>query len=280
MTPATDYEQSDRLRAWPGGSAIRVTGEDDLRLTVLNSLAGVTVTLRGRVLTCQGELVPFEQRLTPTTDRQASTTLSRLAEGWLVQAHAFVSAGAPLTGQTFAMLSVVRGEGSAALDLFTLASGYITNTQRITYPAGSLQNSTEGGGAIRSITGTAPAVGAEVSEVVPIDCRWELLTFAVVLTTSAAVANRTPQLVIDDGAIVLNQTPSLFTQAASLATRHQWGAGQPYSAIVNALATPSGLPVRAVLTAGFHIKTLTNLLQAGDQYGAPQYLVREWIEGA
>ena len=280
MTATTDYDTIERRNPWPGGSAIRVTGEDDLRLTVLNGLAGVTVVVRGRVLNCDGELIPFEQKLTPTTDRLASTVTVRLSEGWLVQAHAFVSAGSPLVGQTFALLSVIRGDAAAAIDLFTLAAGYVTATQRASFPSGGVGSSLRFDGAIRSITGTAPGAGAEISETVPAGARWDLLAFFTTLTTSVAAANRVPALFLDDGANVFIKSSQQGNQIASLAWDYLWAPGDQSQAAGNRLIVTSSLPVPVRLGAGYRLRTNTTAIQAADQWAAPQYVVREWIEGS
>src|SRR5262245_49862512 len=187
--------------------ALYVTGEDQLRLTVLNALASVIVTVRGRQLLLDGRIEPFATTLVPATDRTASQATARLAEGWLLNAHAFVSGASPLTGQTFAILSLIRGEGTAAIELATLAAGSITAQQRLSYPGSAVANTLDSAGALRSITGTQPAAGAEVSETVPTGARWELLAFTVQLVTSAAAANRLPMLTLDDGTTVYFRDP-------------------------------------------------------------------------
>src|SRR2546427_10496511 len=98
------------LPSWNGGqspyglqaNALWVTEDHELRLSVLNALAGVIVTVRGRVLDGDGRFVPFADTLTPASDRTVSTKTIRLTKGWLLSASVFVTTGAPITGQTFA----------------------------------------------------------------------------------------------------------------------------------------------------------------------------------
>lgn len=260
--------------------ALYVTGEDQLRLTVLNALAGVTVTIRGRCEDLSGRVVPFGSTLTPASDRTASQVTVRLGEGWLLNAHAFVSAAAPLTGQTFAILSLIRGEGTAALELATLAAGPITTVQRLSYPGSSVANSLENAGAIRAIGGATPAAGNDVAEVVPTGARWELLSFRATLTTSATVANRYPSMWLDDGTNEFFISNGGGPEAASDAEVHVWVQGVPISSAFLIGRALNPLPTGIRLGAGFRIRTQTNGLQATDQWSAVRYLVREWLEGA
>lgn len=273
--------------ALAAGAALYLTGEDRLKLTVRNAAAGVTVQLTGRLLAAPESedddpprVQAFAQTLVPATDRSSSTILLPLGEGWLLDAEVIVTAGTPLVGQCFAQLSLVRGDAGATLDLVTLAAGYITALQRLATPGGSIAGSLEGGGALRSITGTDPAAGAEISEAVPSGARWQLLAFAADLVTSATAANRVPALVIDDGANVYARISLNQNETASKTWRNAWLSGAAVQADTTNLILVASLPTPLYLGAGHRIKTVTAALDAGDNWSAPQYLVREWIEGA
>lgn len=260
--------------------ALYVTGEDQLRLTVLNALAGVTVTIRGRFEDLTGRVVPFGSALTPATDRTQSQVTVRLGDGWLLNAHVQVSAGAPLTGQTFAILSVVRGEGTAAIELATLAAGPITAIQRVSFPGSSVANSLEGAGAIRVITGATPAVGADISETVPTGARWELIALTAQLTASAAAANRIPVFLFDDGATVFFRFGALVAQTANQVFRRHFIQGGLSIANDAANNAQLALPIGVRLLSGYRMRTTTTAIDAGDQWTAPIFMVREWIEGS
>jgi hypothetical protein len=284
MPNGTTGTESDRA-AWTRASAqhaphaVYVTGEDQLRLTVLNALASVRVVVRGRFQDLDGRVRPFDTSLVPATDRTASTVTVRLGEGWLLNAHVFVSSASPLTGQTFAMLSLIRGEGTAAIDVATLAAGPITAVQRIAYPGSPIANSLTGAGAARSITGTDPAAGAEVSETVPTGARWRLLAFNVVLVTSAVAGNREVVLTLDDGVTNISEVAAGVAQPASVTRRYSFSRGvarfAPAASTVIAAPAPDIL-----LFGGSRIRTVTTALDVGDNFGAPQLSVEEFIEGA
>lgn len=263
------------------GAPLYVTGEDALACTVFNAAAGVTVTITGRTLEL-GDVrpKPFSQTLTPATDRSASVIRFGIGDGWLLNVQVIVSSGTPAIGQTFARLSLVRGTTSNALDQFTMAAGYVSAKIPLSYPGSTVLASIEGSGALRSITGATPAAGAEISETVPTGARWELLAFFALLTTSAAPANRVPQLVIDDGTSTLFRIGGALNQAASLAQRRSWYQGAPAPFLDNANNVGMPLPSAIRLPAAARIKTITAAIDVADQYSTVQYLVREWIEGA
>jgi hypothetical protein len=255
--------------------------DDNLRITVYNALATVRVKATGRRLDAiSGRVEPFEHEFTPTSDRVASIITRRLGEGWLLNLQLFASNAAPLHGQAFAVASIVRGQEGFVVDLATLAAGYVTAKQRVAWPGGIITSSLEGHGALRSIAGSTPAAGAEISETVPTGARWELLAFEATFVTSAVAANRVPQLTIDDGTTVVFRLGAALNQAASLTQRRSWFQGAPAPYLDNASNLPLPIPSNVRLGSGFRIKTVTAAIDVGDQYSAVQYLVREWIEGA
>jgi hypothetical protein len=253
---------------------------DQLRLTAFNAAASVVLTVRGRLMTAAGEDVPFQRELTPATDRSASTLTFSPGKGWLLECQVFASTGAPLIGQTFAIVSLVRGRGATVVDVATVAAGYVTALQRLAYPGSPIQTSLDGAGALRLVAGTAPAAGAEIAETVPTGARWEFLSLFTTFVTDANAANRFPTLTLDDGTNVYFRQGSGVVQTATVTIRRNWMQAVNLTTADNsnnlAITLPRGLHLRAAHV----IRTVTNNIQVGDQYSAPQMLVREWIEGA
>jgi hypothetical protein len=158
-----------------------------------------------------------------------------------------------------------------------LGACYITDTVRFMWPGGVTESSIEGPGLIRSITGTNPAAGAEISETVPTGARGLLKSLRASLVTDATVANRYPVLTLDDGTTVLDTYMVDSAQAASSTRAISWHPQTPIAVVV---ATGVGVPIsdNRILSEGYRIKTVTSGLVAGDNWGAPQLLVEEWIE--
>lgn len=130
------------------------------------------------------------------------------------------------------------------------------------------------GGTLKVVSGSDPAAGAEVSDTVPAGKAWRVISVLVALVTSATVATRRTHLVIDDGTTTFYRRGSNATQAASLTQNYLFcGEGPEASARGTFVADP--LP-QIDLPAGARIKTVTENIQAGDDYGAPQYYVEEY----
>lgn len=270
----------------PGLDAAQVlylTGEDTLLLGVFNSAAGVTVSLTGRFLPVPlpGDVQPprvrvFRHDLIPATNRTLSTLTRSLGEGWLVDGAVQVTGGNPAHGQCYAIVSLQRGDTGALQVLSALARDYITANQRLGIVNNEFTGMADGAGALISVTGATPAAGAEISETMPTNTRRELIALRFSLVTSVAVANRFPQLILDDGANELTRIVVSAAEPASQTNFHSYGQGYPVVTQQTGFLLP--LPVNIRLGSGYRIRTNTISLQAADQYSAPQYLVREWIE--
>jgi hypothetical protein len=250
-------------------------------LTVYNSAANVRVSLSGRRFPVGGTTVSeFAATLTPTTNRAATTLDFNPGEGWLLGLAVRIVGGSPIDGQTYAVVELGNGSGATFQPLDVLVADTVTAAHRVAWPGSPVKSPLDGPGAVRVITGSTPAAGAEISETVPTGARQELISLWVVLVASATVATRTPQLRLDDGTNTLFQVPSVTQLVASQTAAAEFAQGVPYATQVNALGAPSALPVNNRLLAGHRIRTSTVNIQVGDQYGAPQYVVREWLEGA
>lgn len=157
----------------------------------------------------------------------------------------------------------------AAFNTFTFGASVTTQTL-------NLYGSSDGPGLIRSISGTQPSAGAEISETVPTGARWELLTFKTQLVTDANVANRVVLLSLDDGSNVYYRVSANVNHAASSTFQYQFLQGFATPAISQIAAIQAPIPANNRMAGGHRIKTVTASIQVGDQYSALQYLVREW----
>jgi hypothetical protein len=123
-------------------------------------------------------------------------------------------------------VDLVRGPGAVGGVTATLLQGPVSSLQRIAWPGSLLLSSLDVAGILRSITGTDPAAGAEISETVPTGARWRLRALAATLVTSATVANRTVSLRVDDGTTGYFGTDAAGTQPASNTIRYNAAEGR------------------------------------------------------
>lgn len=258
-------------------SAFFFRGDERLRLRLRGSLAGVRVAIETRVLNERGDLVIGADELAASSDRTETSGLFSVGTGFLLSASLRASSGAPRRGEVFAVLEVVRGLQGPVTPIACVLADYVTDTQRLAWPGSALRHSAEGPGVLRSITGTDPAAGVEISETVPTDARWMLRAISFELVTAAVAATRRVTLVLDDGATIFFRAEALDAQITTLTRRYSAPVHASYAvAQVAAIGIPT--PLVPTLQGGHRIRTLTVNLQAGDDFGAPQLLVEEWLE--
>lgn len=128
----------------------------------------------------------------------------------------------------------------------------------------------------RAINIAQPAAGADVVATVPATVVWEVKALQFQLTTSVAVANRIPHLVIKDslGLPVYNFPAIQNQQAGSV---YQYSAGISGVAVAFDNAVTWVLPYVSRLLQNWTIGTLTTGIQAGDQWANVNLLVEEWL---
>jgi len=260
-------------------SPVYLTGEEELRASSLANASGLGLTISGRILRPDGTISPIKFTHAPNSTRTIATTIVGLSEGWLLGLTVRATTGAPAFGQTWVLLELLRGGGGATDVVQTLGMGFVTANTPLNWPGGVNFLPTDGPGHLRSIVGTTPAAGAEISEVVPTGARWEFLAFRALFVTSAAVANRFPSFIVFDGSSGDYQNGAIVAQAASLSIKYHLAPGAPAPQLDgnNDLVIPAPVGIR--LAAGFAINTGTANIQAGDQWSAIRYLVREWMTG-
>lgn len=268
--------ENGRPAVEPG--AFLVTGEDNLRINSWNALAGVVLTITVRFLDETGQIIPYVYTHTPNTNRTKATSDFPLGIGFPLNVSIVASSGAPTMGQTFAQAQIIRGFGGATLALATLLQGYLTAVQALAWPGSPIQNSLDPGYAIRFISGTTPAAGAEISETVPTGARWELLSIKTGFTGGAGAVLRRPSLELQPGGSIVSRSRMPDTIATGVQKDLYWSQGMPLAAAFSTLEIVGGLPTPSLLRGGDAFGTRTENIQAADQYTAPTYVVREWLE--
>jgi len=265
-------------RIIPTPAQFFLTGEDRLRVVTANSVTGVRVAISARIANLRGDTIAERWDHVPNTNRTTKTEDFELGVGSLLNVTAFATAGAPLSGQTYVMVQLVRGIGAAAIVLGTLLAGYVTTTQAIGWPGSPIVSSTEGEPAIRLIFGSVPAVGAEFLETCPTGARWQLISICEFFQTSAAVGNRNCRLLLQQSLVNYGLYPIVAAMVASQSTLITWATGaSDLNPFANSVFT-AALPTPLFLQAGQTFGSSTVGMQAGDQWGTPAYAVREWLE--
>jgi hypothetical protein len=283
-TPELVVTDGDRQAPVPGVQNLAVvspwplTGQDNLRLTAVGAVAGLTLTASVRTLNQVGRVQRQVLTMAVGSTRVVQTADFPIGDGYLLDVTVRATAGTPTIGQCYVLVDLVIGASGERQKLTTLAEGYVTATTPVYAPGAVDTDSLEGAGAVRTITGTTPGAGVEITETVPTGARWLLQTFKYQLVTSATVATRQSALLLDDGANILAFTGGDTAQAASGTFVYSYAAGySPFGApATNAIGRSWPSPM--FMAAGYRLRTQTASIQVGDQYSLIQYSVREWLE--
>lgn len=258
-------------------SDLYVGGEEYLVLTSFNSFPQNQYEIVTRVLGADGVLRIGHFYHRPNDDRTIKRENFTVGEGFLLGVTVAPTL-VPPRGRSWATLALTRGSLGDGPPAAVLLKGYLEADAALSWPGGELGTFRGGPGTLSNATGTIPAAGAEVNELVPIGAARRLLAMRVQLTTSAVVGNRVVLLVIDDnGGNTVGAFPSPFSHPPSTPISYTFApGGVSATAVVNqvTIAGPADLPLRS----GSRIRTVTIGMDPGDQYGEPRQLVEEWIE--
>jgi hypothetical protein len=260
----------------PPPGDLYVNLDDQLFLEITTSVAAPGVVVRGRLLTPAGKIQLVSFNVPTVPNRLPLGTTFPIGEGFLLSLHVAPTAPGITRGQLYVRAALVRGQAVGAIGMAVLLQNYATTDYAVTWPPGEQKNFLEGPGLTRSILGTNPAAGVEISETVPTNAFWRLQSVNFGLTTNANVADRQVQLLIDDGAFIWFVVPALSVQAASLAVGYSWAPGAA-SIVTSGGRSVGPIPAPTFMRPGWRFRTFTTNLQAGDDYGSPVYAVEEWL---
>lgn len=270
-------EHSSHNSARDRNPGLWVEHNDRLYVAAYSSVASLVVTFSGYFRKMNGEIVEYAVIVNPTSDRAVTAGTQHFGAGFLLSCVATLASGNANRGQCYVRAQIQRSAGTPAIKLHGVLGGYVTDDYSPSFPYGKIEGPLEGPGCLRSVTGSNPAAGAEISETVPTGARWELIALSMTLVTAVAVANRTAVIVIDDGTTIILGNPAVVVQPASNTFDYSV---QHYGAesLSNAGNVVINIPPHLRLPAGFRIITFTGNMQAADNWAAPQMMIEEWIE--
>lgn len=264
----------------PPPSPLYVARDDQL-FVLMNSNGGTeTVRIGARLLLPNGNVVTIlsEKPYTSGVRGVQSFTIP-LAEGYLLGLVA-TSASATGRGQTFVRVYVVRGATSIPPTnaVALLVSNYITTTVGATWPGGQLFFPTDGQGWVHALTVNNPAAGAEWTFTNPAFIKRRIQSVSATLVTSAAAGTRLPQISITGTA-----GARIYQAAATQGIGPSLTATVIFAPVAlapvgntNLLTVPLALP--ALTYDGYIVSSLTQGIDAGDQWSAIKIDVEEWFD--
>lgn len=122
-----------------------------------------------------------------------------------------------------------------------------------------------------------PAAGAEISLTIPGRSAWDIYAVFFSMVTDANVASRFANVTLDDGQNVFARVVSPLLQGASSTRSYTYYRGADVST-VSAEGIRAPLPEPLRMLPGWRIRTETQNLRAGDNYGAMTLYAQETPE--
>jgi len=276
------------LRTAPGGvsfahrnipppAPLYITLDDSFYCEIHNISPATACSVILRVLEPSGKIKTYLQTIVLNGSGLFTSTIFGTSEGFLLGAAVGPGGLNVHRGQCWMRLAILRGGAAGPGAAQILIQDYVETHYAATWPFGTIRSELEGRGNLRSIVGTDPAAGVEISETVPTGRRWRVQSVNFGLTTSAVVANRQVLFIIDDGVNSGFLVPAVSVQAASLLVGYCWTPGAA------SISTTGGrsigpLPSPCIMTAGMRFRTVTTNLDPGANYGPPVYVVEELLE--
>ena len=248
---------------------------DQLQVYVASSLNPAYVRVYARILLPDGKIVPNDWTITSLYGRGGNVFPQQLAEGFLLSLTVYDS-NATDAGQTYVRVSLQRSGTVNYTVAQVLLAGYVYTNNLLSWPSSPLWPKLFGRGHMRAVVGTVPAPGQEISEQVPGNTQWRLVSFIFALNTSATVATRGIVLMFDDGTNIYSALSVQINQPGTQIVSYTLGSGYGFSSVD---ATRIALPLLTdhYINSGFRIRTVSSNLQAADQYFNVAYLVEEWL---
>lgn len=199
-----------------------------------------------------------------------------LGEGYLLSIAATPTT-ALTRGKQFARASIVRGGMLTSSTAQLLFSDYVTAFQPAGWPGGRQQNSLEGPGWIHSVQVANPGAGADWAAPVLGNIRRRIISVAAELATSATVANRIPEMIVDDSVnISFVGTPNQVIPAGQ--TVDVSASSAIMTAVANIPDVMIPLPQPLILPINSRLRSETINIQVGDQWSAIWLMVEDWID--
>jgi len=165
--------------------------------------------------------------------------------------------------------------------IYELCSGFVYKQKSISFPVSNQNDIIPGRGFFVTRTGTInPAAGNDLSDLVPGNRLWHVLSLWVELVTDSTVTTRTMSVQFSTAGSAEWSATSSITQTASLTRRYMLNIrGAPVTtsySIVNEVNLPSDI----WLPGGSTIATIVNNLQAGDNISNFTIFVEEFLNNS
>jgi hypothetical protein len=260
-----------------------VRAEDELRLSVFTTVAGLTITLNGVYLTLHGDPVPMQMTISPTGSGARESVSQKVGPAFMLYLYPTLSGGTPAVGTVDVAVEILQSTNTGGPIVKQLMYGTLTARGFIKYV--DVANTVTVSGTVSTTplytplinTVANPAAGADWSLAGPATGTWEVLNVTCLLVTSANAGNRTPTLKITAPAGVESYFHGDINWGANLNIYMSWGQGMIFRSdavgISGTQQQSNGIPP-ILLKTGWSIGTNTAGIDVADQYSRITVSVR------
>lgn len=251
-------------RVQPPG-ALYVTVDDLVLFKGWAPFTTVPIVVSMRVLTSSGEVIPYNYAISVGALNTTSTNrIITGVEGFILTASITAATGG--RGQVFCQLSIERGRGTSDTTFGQVfLQGYPSLWDALTFPNGNIESSVSGYGLPAGLSLAAPIAGADFTFTIFGGLNWKIRALTIVLTASAAVANRFPVLqILNPASLVEIAIPPVAAITASQVVRLCWAPGLNNANLNN--VQNMGFPNEYLSQQNCIIRLVTTGLDAADQY--------------
>ncbi len=260
----------------PGGEYI--TRDSYLLFTSYRNALGEVLTISARLLLPNGQIKICQWAQPNLNGQQLQQSVWALDEGFLLSLGVAIASpsNGVQRGDTFVQVGLQYGAAIGSPLYRVLVSDYVTTTRALGWPDGPLNDNVSGPGLLLTRLGGVPGAGLDFTVGGSANTRAWVHSLYATLTTSAAVANRSPLFeVLDSAANILWAFGPTAVQAASLTYIYNLTECVTEAADVGANKVVP-FPTEMFLSGQFTIKSVTSGIQAGDQWSAPIMLFEMW----
>lgn len=254
---------------------------NDTLVALFECFAGQgTYTLTTRILLPDGTVQVEAYQSLNTPNPNVPYIILPPVEGYMLSL--VVAATATIDGSQWCQVALFRGNVASPLIVLPpnggmlICQGYVDQFSWLSWPNSPCVEAGDGAGRIRNITVTG-TTGTNWSVSTTGNQRWEIITVQMVLTTSAAAANRQVALALFDrfGGGVCS-FPAAVTQTAS-STGEYFFYDSAAASTVFGLFNTAPIPVGLTLDTGMKIGSNTVGLQAADTISQIVVNVKEFV---
>jgi hypothetical protein len=235
------------------------------------------LTAIARVL-LPGGVVSLNQYSFPiVSSRTGVFTQWNLPEGFLLTLAVYANTQSDRR-QVFCQANLLQTGQTPPIMTGVLCAGYLSPTVPISFPVGVNQNNIDCYGNVKGAFTTIPGPGSNISEQIPANSKWRVISLTFDLTTSAAVANRDVYVQFtESGLMYFSMLANTASQTAGLTWHYQIAAGMALATSVAQGYVSAPFPTWTFMRFPGIMQTTIKGLQAGDVITNGAYQFEEWI---